>query len=205
MGKGEPAAETATTGAQAPASDDARLVAGVARRDACAFRTLVERHAPMLHRLAYRMLGDASEAEDVTQESLLRLWDGAAAWKPVGGGVPAWLRRIATNLCLDRLRRRTRMSSDELPERADDAPAADRLLDADRLGEAARRAVLALPDRQRAAIVLTYFEELSNAAAAAALDLKIKAFESLLVRARAALRERLAAAGVSAADIEADG
>jgi len=181
--------------------DDAALVAAVARRDASAFRLLVDRHAPALHRLAYRMLGDASEAEDVTQEALLRLWDHADVWAPRGGGLPAWLRRIASNLCLDRLRRRARMSEAPPPERIDEAPPADACLDAERLSAIAQNALQALPDRQRAAVVLTYYEQLSNLAAADMLGLKLKAFESLLVRARAALRTHIAAAGISAADL----
>ena len=130
------------------------------------------------------------------------MWDHAAAWKPVGGGVPAWLRRIATNLCLDRLRRRARLSDEAPPDIVDDRAGADAVIDANRLGDVARRALAALPDRQRAAVVLTYYEELSNAAAADLMDMKIKAFESLLVRARTALRAAVGAAGVSAADLE---
>lgn len=182
--------------------DDARLIAAVARRDASAFRTLAERHAPTLHRLAWRLLADRSEAEDVVQESLVRLWDHAAGWKPVGGGVPAWLRRIATNLCLDRLRRRARLSDEAVPEVVDDSAGADVRIDAARLGDVARDALASLPDRQRAAIVLTYYEQLSNAAAAELMALNVKAFESLLVRARTALRAAVSAAGVSAQDLE---
>ena len=182
--------------------DDAQLIAAVARRDASAFRTLAERHAAGLHRLSWRLLADASEAEDVVQESLLRMWDHAAAWKPVGGGVPAWLRRIATNLCLDRLRRRARLSDEMPPDIVDDRAAADDLIDTARLGDVTRQALASLPDRQRAAIVLTYYEQLSNAAAAALMDMKLKAFESLLVRARTALRTAVTTAGVSAADLE---
>ena len=181
--------------------EDAALVAAVARRDASAFRLLIDRHAFSLHRLAYRMLGDASEAEDVTQETLLRLWDHAGAWSPQGGGLPAWLRRIASNLCLDRLRRRGRLSDAPPPEGIDEAPGADSSFDAQRLSATAQKALQALPDRQRAAVVLTYYEQLSNLAAADMLGLKVKAFESLLVRARAALRAHMAAAGISAADL----
>ncbi|WP_419826197.1 sigma-70 family RNA polymerase sigma factor [Sphingomonas sp.] len=184
-----------------PGPDDARLIAAVAKGDACAFRTLAERHGRALHRIAYRMLGDASEAEDVAQESLLRLWDNAAAWRPVGGGVAGWLRRIVTNLCIDRIRKTARLTDVPVPDRADETPLADTALDARRLAEVASAAVLALPDRQRAAIVLTYYEQASNAEAADALGLKVKAFESLLVRARTALREHVGAAGISGADL----
>jgi len=181
--------------------DDVALVAAVTRRDTSAFRVLIDRHAPPVHRLAYRMLGDASEAEDVTQETLLRLWDHAAAWTPQGGGLPAWLRRIASNLCLDRLRRRSRLSDAPPPDRIDETPNADARFDTQRLSAVVQEALRGLPDRQRAAVVLTYYEQLSNMAAAATLDMNLKAFESLLVRARAALKNHIAAAGISAADL----
>ena len=113
------------------ADDEARLVAAVARRDAAAFRTLVERHAGAVHAVAYRMLGDRSEAEDVVQEALLRLWDGADRFQSRGGGVPGWLRRVATNLCIDRVRKTSRLSDAPVPDGADPAPGADALIDAE--------------------------------------------------------------------------
>jgi RNA polymerase sigma factor (sigma-70 family) len=172
------------------------LMARVAARDGEAFRLLVDAHTRALHRIAYRMLGDPSGAEDIAQEALLRLWDHAARWRSDGPGVGAWLRRVATNLCLDRLRRRKFQSDDEVPERTDDAPLADDRMDEDRMKTATLASIGALPDRQRAAIVLTYYEELSNGDAAAALDMNIKAFESLLLRARQALRRSLEAGGL---------
>ena len=98
---------------------------------------------------------------------------------------------MATNLCLDRLRRRKFASDEAVPERADDTPGADEQMDEERLRARTVAAVQALPDRQRAAIILTYYEEYSNMAAAEALDMNIKAFESLLLRARTALRKAL--------------
>ncbi len=168
-------------------SDDALMVR-VAARDAVAFRLIVERHLTAVHRVAYRMLGDATWAEDVAQEALLRLWDHAGRWQPGGTGIGAWLRRVATNLCLDRLRRQKFSGGQEIPDRADDAPRADEQMEADQMREATRQCMGQLPDRQRAAIVLTYYEERPNAEAAAVLDMNIKAFESLLVRARQTLR-----------------
>lgn len=176
----------------------------VAARDGAAFRRLVDAHAAAVHRLAYRMTGDAAEAEDVTQEAMLRLWEHAARWRPGGSGVGAWLQRVAANLCLDRLRRRRFRSDEDVPERADDAPLADAVLDAERTAAAARDAVLALPDRQRLAIVLTYYEGQPNSAAAAALEMNIKAFESLLLRARAALREACVQRGLVADDLRGE-
>lgn len=173
-----------------PEGDDA-LMARVMRRDAPAFRVLVERHVSPLHRIAYRMIGDASEAEDLAQEALLRLWQHAGRWQAGGAGVAAWLHRVVMNLCLDRLRRRRFTSDAEVPERADDAPDAAACIDAERRRAAIVAAIAALPDRQRAAIVLTYYEDQSNAMAAGTLEMNIKAFESLLLRARTALGRAL--------------
>ena len=80
----------------------------------------------MVHAIAWRMLGDAVEAEDVVQETFVKLWVNAKGWTPAGGGLGGWLRRISTNACLDRLRRPRFVSDEGLPERADEAPPADR-------------------------------------------------------------------------------
>lgn len=186
----------ASSGAANKRLHEDALMELVAARDAAAFRQLVDAHAATVHRIAYRMTGDAAEAEDVTQDAMLRLWEHASRWRAGGPGVAAWLKRVATNLCLDRLRRRKFASDDAVPERADDAPLADAVLDEAEIAAATRDAVMTLPDRQRAAIVLTYYEELSNAAAAETLEMNIKAFESLLLRARAALREACARRGL---------
>jgi RNA polymerase sigma factor (sigma-70 family) len=173
------------------APDDA-LMARVLRRDAAAFRSVIEAHASALHRIAYRMIGDPVEAEDLTQEALTRLWQHAGRWQAGGPGIAAWLTRVMINLCLDRLRRRRFASDEAVPERADDAPLAPELIEAEQKRQRVVAAIAALPDNQRAAIVLTYYEDQSNAAAAESLDMNIKAFESLLLRARGALKRALA-------------
>lgn len=187
-----------------PPGDDAAWAARLAQRDPAALREMIARHGPALNRVAYRMTGDAHEAEDIVQEALLRLWDHApalAARHPAGSQAAArlrlggWLQRTVTNLAIDRLRRTRRLAGGEVPEEEDDAPLADAVIEAGERDHRARSAVLALPERQRAAIVLTYYEELPNAEAAEAMDMNIKAFESLLHRARAALRQALAVQG----------
>ena len=122
---------------------------------------------------------------------MLRLWRDAAGWQPGGAGVAAWLTRVATNLCLDRLRRRARTSSEQVPEHADEAPLADVLIEAEQDRGRVIAAMRSLPEHQRAAVVLTYYEELSNADAASIMEMNIKAFESLLLRAHRALRQVL--------------
>jgi RNA polymerase sigma factor (sigma-70 family) len=184
--------------------DDAAWAARLAARDAAALREVIAQHGGTLHRVAYRMTGDAHEAEDIVQEACLRLWNQAptiAARHPLGSQAATalrlggWLQRVVVNLAIDRLRRTRRISPGEVPDNADEAPLADAQIEAGERDAQARALVLALPDRQRAAIVLTYYEELSNAEAAAAMDMNIKAFESLLHRARTALRQAFAGEG----------
>jgi RNA polymerase sigma-70 factor (ECF subfamily) len=98
-------------------------------------------------------------------------------------------------LAIDRLRRSRRLSDGEVPDSEDDAPLADMLIEADERDGCVRVLIAGLPERQRAAVVLTYYEELTNAAAAEALDMNLKAFESLLLRARTALRKTFAVNG----------
>jgi RNA polymerase sigma-70 factor (ECF subfamily) len=174
-------------------ADDDMLMARVAARDASAFRALAERHGTLPYRIGYRMTGDAAEAEDIAQEALLRLWDKAPRWRSGGAGIAARLTRVTMNLSLDRLRRRRFASGEPVPERADDAASADVSIEDEQAAAAVRACVAALPERQRAAIVLTYYEEVPNKTAAEMLDMNIKAFESLLFRARAALRDGLGA------------
>ena len=172
-------------------ADDDLLMARVAVRDVEAFRALAGRHAALPHRIAYRMTGDAVEAEDIAQEALLRLWDKAPQGRAGGSGVAAWLTRVAMNLSLDRLRRRRFASAEPVPERADEAQLADEAIEQEQTAAAVRACIAALPERQRAAIVLTYYEDVPNKAAAEMLEMNLKAFESLLFRARAALRDGL--------------
>lgn len=200
-------AGSAATNAPSPVAgpgDDAAWAARLAARDPAALREMIARHAGALHRIAYRMTGDAHEAEDIVQEACLRLWDQAptiAARHPAGSQAAAglrlggWLTRVVTNLAIDRLRRTRRLSLGEVPDAEDEALLADALIEAGERDGQARALVLALPERQRAAIILTYFEELPNAEAAAVMEMNIKAFESLLHRARGALRQAFAGQG----------
>ncbi len=181
-------------------NDDA-IMARIAARDSQALRLASDRHAHAVWRVAYRMLGDATEAEDIAQEALLKLWSHADRWKPGGAGIAAWLKTVTVNQCLDRLRRKRFTSGEEVPERADQTPLADEGIEQDEICQTVKHCIENLPDRQRAAVVLTYYEELANQSAANTLAMQLKAFESLLFRARSSLRgciERNGIAGTGA-------
>lgn len=171
---------------------DLDLLTRVGRGEASAARALVTRKLPRLLALAQRMLGDRSEAEDVAQECMIRVWQRAATWRPGEARFDTWLHRVALNLCHDRLRVRRRMeSAAEVPERIDPDLLPEQRIAAGERGRRVEQALQALPERQREAIVLQHFQELSNQEAAAAMEISVEALESLLSRARRALRQLL--------------
>lgn len=168
-------------------TSDESLLALYADGDQAAARALMLRHAPRVMSLAKRMLKDAAEAEDVTQEAMLRLWKIAPDWRAGEAKVSTWLYRVGTNLCTDRLRKRRGVGLDEAPEIEDETPnAEDRMISSDR-GNALRAAMDRLPERQKLALTLRHFEEQSNPEIASILDTSVEAVESLLSRARRAL------------------
>lgn len=174
----------------------------IAGGDVFAFAELVRRHTPSVYRASYRMLYDRQEAEDVTQECFARLWQNAPRWCETGNGVPAWLHRVTVNLCFDRRRKAVCTTSDELPEFCDPSPSADRLIEQSQVQYILEECLDALSDTHRASIVLTYYEGHTNKVAADILQMDIKAFESLLFRARKRLSVLLAQGGVRAPDVE---
>ena len=180
------------------------LVGAVARGDAAAFRQLTDKYLVAVHRLAARMLGDPNEAEEVAQDTFLKLWTNAGSWHAAtrDSVLLPWLRSLTMNACIDRLRRRRFYSEEEVPEQRDASSSPIEQIDQNRVGALVTRALRSLPDRQRAAIVLTYYEELPNAEAAAAMDLHLKAFESLLLRARQAMKAAITSMGIEACDLK---
>jgi len=167
---------------------DEELLERVGAGDPAAIRALVARKVPRLLALAQRMLGEASEAEDVAQEAMTRAWKQAPSWRPGKAKFDTWLHRVALNLCYDRLRRRREVSTAEPTGQIGPGPAPDRGLLAAETGARVRRAMAALPDRQREAVSLCHYQEMTNIEAAALMGISVDALESLLSRGRRGLR-----------------
>ncbi len=180
-------------GARPMRDPDDELVRKVGAGDKHAAAELVRRHLPKMIGLSRRMLGDPAEAEDVAQEVFLRVWKHAAAWKPGQAKFETWMHRVAMNLCLDRLRRAGRNGGEVSPETPDQEASATRNLDERQRRERVRDALQVLPERQRGAVVLCYYQERSNIEAAEILGVSVDALESLLSRARRTLKAELAA------------
>lgn len=172
-------------------SDEALLVL-YANGDREAARALTLRFTPRILGFAARLLSDRAEAEDVTQEAMLRLWRIAPEWRQGEAKVTTWLYRVVTNLCTDRLRRRRSSPLDEVPEMDDGAPGeVARLIESDRV-QALEAALALLPERQRQAVVLRHLEGLANPEIAQVMDIGVEAVESLVARGKRALTALLA-------------
>jgi RNA polymerase sigma-70 factor (ECF subfamily) len=171
-------------------ASDVALMARVARGEEVAFRQLSRRHLPAMLGLARRILGNAADAEDVAQEAMLRVWTHAPRWQPLAA-FRTWLTRIVVNLCLDRKRRAKWVDLEAAGEIVDPTPGVTDVAEQSERERALTAAIAGLPERQRAAIVLTYTEGMTNAQVAEVLDTSVSAVETLLVRGKQNLRARL--------------
>jgi RNA polymerase sigma-70 factor (ECF subfamily) len=170
---------------------DEALMARVARGDERAFRELARRHLPVMLGIARRILRNTADAEDVAQEAMLRVWTHAPRWQPLAL-LRTWLSRVVVNLCLDRKRRAAWVELEAAGEIADPSLGPEESAEDTERERLLAQAIAELPDRQRAAIVLTYTEGMSNAQVAEILDTTVSAVETLLVRGKQNLRRALA-------------
>ena len=173
--------------------NDAVLMARIAAGDGQALRLFAERHRDHSLAVARRVIGDPNDAEEVVQEALLRVWNHAAEWRGSTAQPTTWLHRIVLNLAIDCARKVSPsfVPVDQGPVMIDPAPSAHLVLEGRELETCIARHIPALPPRQRDALSLCYFEGLSCAEAAGAMNVSVSAMEALLVRARRTLRERL--------------
>jgi len=178
-------------------SDDALLEA-VAEGDREAFGILMKRYlAPMVN-LAQRIVFDREQAREIAQEGFLRVWKHASKWDPDGTATfSTWLRCVVVNLAISvRRRYRPQVSLDVIEEIPSGfADGFDAIVEADQK-RIVQAALLKLPERQRAAVALYYFDDLPQGQAAEAMQMTARAFDSLIVRARANLKKHLASLGL---------
>ena len=177
-----------------PEDPDDALMRRVARGDADAFGEIVRAYQGRIGAFATRMLGgDRADAEDVTQETFLRLWHGRCRYRP-SGNLSGFLLRVAANLCRDRHRAeggRVAENLDDLPELFASTLSPEEALQAATLADAVRQAIHDLPEGQRAVFVLSHYDGRAYREIAEILDCPIGTVASRKNLAVAALRRRL--------------
>ena len=176
-------------------SAEANLLMRASRGDETAFLVLYERHRRPVFRFAYRLLGSASLAEDVTHDCFLAVLKRPEGYQPDRAALRTYLCAAARNLSFKQLRRRgVETTEEEVPEPQAEAGAPEplrKLLD-DEVAAEVRLAVEALPPLQREALVLFEYEELSLAEIAQVAETDVGTIKSRLHRARERLRHTLA-------------
>jgi len=188
-------------GAAAALDYDAELMLRVKEGDGASFAALLDKHrAPVVHFL-YRMLQNRAVAEELAQEVFLRVYRSRSSYEPTAK-FTTWLFRIATHLALNALRdgkneRAQERLDDHAPEAfirqvSDGRPSVEQWMVGEARLEEVRRAVAALPEKQRAAVLMHKYEEMEYSQIARALNCSESAVKSLLFRAYETLRARLA-------------
>ncbi len=173
-------------------SDD-QLMAQIAQGDRQAFHLFIQRYQTAAVTTAYRLLGNAHDAQDIAQDAFLRLYHAAPRYHSHPRATcKTWFLRIITNLCLDFFKKKRPVASDELSEHPASDPTPVEATEAAERSRLIHRAIQRLPDSQRVALVLCHDDELSYRQIAEVMGVSVKAVESLLVRAKRTLRDQLA-------------
>ena len=171
---------------------DADLIFGLQAGDERALAGLMDRHMKTIHKQAFYMLGDQMAAEDVTQTVFLKTWEHMADWQAGKAKLITWMRRVTRNACLDILKKKKPIYTDTVPDMEDVADTPFENLSQLEQSERVSAALDKLPHNQRAALTLSYYQGVSQREGSNILEISESAYESLLVRARKALKIILA-------------
>lgn len=172
--------------------EDRELLALIQDGSHPAFAALVERHSGRFYRLAFRYLQNREAAEDAVQDAFIKLWETPNLWQPDRNTkFTTWFYRIVVNLCLDARKRKKPEALEDETLVPDERAAIDESMARAQEQRILEREIAALPERQRMALNLCFNEDLSNQEAADAMGLKLKALQSLIMRAKTTLKERM--------------
>lgn len=172
---------------------DEELMERIRDGDSAAFAAIVRRHTTRFYAVAFRVLLNREDAEDVVQDAFCKLWNGKATWQgDKGARFTTWFYRIVTNQAVDQLAKKSRQRGTVLDDNlASGGPDAEDRAVARQEEHAVVAALAELPERQRTAITLFYNEEMSQKEAAEVMGITQKAVESLIGRAKQSLKERM--------------
>ncbi|OJX79980.1 MAG: RNA polymerase sigma-70 factor [Magnetospirillum sp. 64-120] len=187
----QPIASSATRGPALADMDDETLLGRMKQDDSAAYRLLVERHVDRAYAIALRVLGNQADAEDVAQECLVKVWTHRHGWQDGKAKFSTWLYRVVVNRCIDLRRRPTNDCLDDVPEPMDDEADSVTTIHRGQVYGKLSDAMGRLPEQQRLALTLSYFDDLGNSEIAEIMQTTVSAVESLLKRGRQALRDKL--------------
>jgi RNA polymerase sigma-70 factor (ECF subfamily) len=188
----EPGARTGTPGPRFETTDDAALVAACLEGRKEAFDVIVERHRRTVYRVCYRFVGNHEDASDLSQEAFVRAWRGLRRFR-AQSALSTWLYRIAVNVCLNRVSVKRAQTEPLDADRFEDTRAVEpdaEILRAER-AVAVRRAIAALPEKQRATLILRAYHELPHQEIADILGSSVGAVKANFFHALANLKKIL--------------
>jgi len=172
--------------------DDESIVKLIQRGDHGAFSEIVHRHSKRFYSIAYRLLFNKHDAEDIVQEAFLRLWEKSELWKPNREAkFTTWFYKVVVNLCIDHNRKKTTLPLTEEIKTTDKTDGQEGILNEKQRQDILNRCIQELPERQQLALNLCFYEGLSNQEAADIMGVKIKALQSLIMRAKTTLKEKV--------------
>lgn len=175
-----------------PNLDDKSLIHYVREGKHEAFAVLVNRHAKRFYSVAYRLVFNKDDAEDIIQEAFLKLWDRPELWNQRNQAkFTTWFYKVVTNLCLDHKRKQRPSTLPEDIQLIDKQPGQEALLNQQQRQALLDNFIGELPVRQQLALNLCFYEGLSNKEAAEIIGVKVKALQSLVMRAKTTLREKV--------------
>lgn len=174
--------------------DDHALLAHIQDGSRQAFGALVQRHNERFYRLAYRYIQNKETAEDIVQDAFLKLWEDPGRWQPQRNSkFTTWFYRIVVNLCLDWRKKKRPLELDDRTQWVDGRETAEAAMIRSQEQRLLENEIAALPERQRVALNLCFGEGLSNQEAAEVMGVNLKALQSLIMRAKTTLKERMKA------------
>jgi RNA polymerase sigma-70 factor, ECF subfamily len=172
--------------------DDESLILQIQEGSHEAFAKLVDRHSNRFYRIAYRLVSNKDDAEDIVQDAFLKLWNRPNLWDPgKGAKFTTWFYRVVINQCFDHRKKKKLINLSKDIEFADENPGADILFDVHQKQALLERLIYELPERQQLAINLCFYEGLSNNEAARIIGVKVKALQSLVMRAKTTLKYKV--------------
>jgi len=173
------------------AEDDAALLLRIGNGEHAAFAVLVRRYSDRFYRVAYRFIHNAADAEDVVQDAFIKLWERPGMWQmEKNAAFTTWFYRVIVNACLDRHKKKRPLQLIDDSWIEDSRETQDEGLSRRQQERWLETQLDALPERQRTALNLCFYEEVSNEDAAKIMGIRLKALQSLLMRAKMTLKEQ---------------